>query len=92
MGTGQNEGRLSDLDSTGPNYRALCPQTYTILQDKGRMNPMVIQRPSGLPPWFQRGQGTALTSVGRMAAAQGLGGVTPTRQSHAGGTDAPPRL
>ena len=51
---------------------------------------MVIQRPSGLLPWFQRGERIVLISIGQMAAAQGLGGVTPTQQSHAGRTHALP--
>ena len=99
---GQNEGKLLDfLDIMEWDHRVIQLGTCTILQDKGRMTPKEIQRPSGLPLQFQAGCGGTLpwfqTAVAQIlrgrslgdGATQILGGKTPTPQSCGGRTTGP---
>lgn len=52
METGQNEGRLTDLDLTGQEDRAIHFQTCTVLPEVGKMILEVNQTSSKPLPWF----------------------------------------
>lgn len=76
--TGRSGGRLLGfLDATGPDHRALWLQTVIVPRSRKSMIPNVIQKSSGLRPWFQRWEGgIAVVLLGQMAATQSLGGMT----------------
>lgn len=65
---------MSDYsDSTGLDGRDICLQTCAVLlQEKGRMTQKVIQRSSGLNPWFQSWV-MALVSTEQMTSMKALG-------------------